>query len=401
LNSPPATASPHRSIARKLAGYIRRALERVLAVVLYLARVRFLQTTALGRIGHLVIEPELFIRKRALGLRHWHFGVLVCLPGVAANDCLVDYWRRYFWVVRSPRLERLIAPFYRFPYLFYDVSRYTVAINTTAPYIAVQRAWGKRAALLSLDEAHRREGRARLAELGVPPDAEIVCFHCREEGYSPEDDALHAYRNSAVENLFLAITELTRQGYWCIRMGDPAMRRLPPMPQVVDYAHHPARSDRMDVFLCASCRFFLGNSSGLVHLASVFGRPAAAANAAPISTILAYGAGNVAIPKLLWSEDEGRYLGFGETLGSDIGNFRFTELYQARRIRNVENSAEDIRDLSAEMLERSTGTARYSAEDEALQRRFVALMRPGHFSYGGVSRVGRDFLRKYEHLLGD
>jgi hypothetical protein len=28
-------------------------------------------------------------------------------------------------------------------------------------------------------------------------------------------------------------------------------------------------------------------------------------------------------------------------------------------------------------------------------------MRPGHYSYGGVTRLGRDFLRKYEHLLGD
>jgi len=52
-----------------------------------------------------------------------------------------------------------------------------------------------------------------------------------------------------------------------------------------------------------------------------------------------------------------------------------------------------------EMLERLEGRTNYSQEDEELQRRFKVLMRPGHYSYGGISRIGRDFLRKYAHLL--
>lgn len=388
-------------LARRVIRRAERVVERVLSVLFYLARVRFLGTTALGRIGHLVSEPEVFVKKRVLGLREWHFGVLVCLPGSAANECLLDYWQRYFWIVRTARWERIVARFYRFPYLFYDVSRYTVAINETAPYFGVQRAWGQRPPLLVVTAEHREEGRAGLARLGVPADAQIVCFHCREEGYSPEDDHLHSYRNSAIENDLLAVAELVKRGFWCIRMGDPTMRRLSPMEHVVDYAHHEVRSDRMDVFLCATCRFFLGNSSGLLHLASVFGRPIAAANLAPLSAVLALGYGNVAIPKLLWSEAEGRYLTFAEAFGTDVANFRFTELYEARHIRNVENTAEDIRDLALEVLERADGKAVYTSEDEERQRRFTSLMRPGHFSFGGTSRIGREFLRKYESLLGD
>jgi hypothetical protein len=51
------------------------------------------------------------------------------------------------------------------------------------------------------------------------------------------------------------------------------------------------------------------------------------------------------------------------------------------------------------MPERSAGSAIYSEADEERQRRFKSLLRPGHFSDGGVNRVGRDFLRKYESLL--
>jgi hypothetical protein len=66
-----------------------------------------------------------------------------------------------------------------------------------------------------------------------------------------------------------------------------------------------------------------------------------------------------------------------------------------------ENTPDDIRDLVLEMLERTAGTVVYTEKDEALQRRFKQMMRPSHYSYGSVARVGRDFLRKYRRLLDD
>ena len=371
------------------------------SVLLYFGRFRLLRLNSLARIGHLAAEPDLFIKDGLLRRRPWYYGVIVSPPGIAANDCLLDYWSRYIAVVRSPFLAWTLSKLNRFSYMRHELGHYTVAIDRTAPSIAVQRAWQNRPALLELKEQHWREGRARLEELGVPSMAEFICFHCREEGYSPSDEALHSFRNCTVDNYLLAVSELTQRGFWCIRMGDPTMRRLKPMEKVIDYAHLDARSDWMDVFLCASCRFFLGSASGLSEVASVFGRTCGMANQAPLSTALKFGPGDVAIPKLLWSEESKRYLNFREIFDSDIASFRFTSLYQERGIRLVENAPEDVRDLALEMLDGSRGRAAHTPADEDLQRRFKALMRPGHYSYGGVTRLGRDFLRKYEHLLGD
>ena len=387
-------------LARRVALAVLVAIALIPSLLLYLARFRLLRFNSLARIGHLAAEPDLFIKDGLLGRRPWYYGVIVSPPNVAANECLLDYWSRHILAVRSPFWAWLWSKLYRFPYLCYDLGRYTVAINRTAPAIAVQRAWGGRPALLTLEERHQREGRARLAELGVPADADFICFHCREEGFSPSDEALHSFRNCTVENYLPAVTELTRQGFWCIRMGDPSMRRLQPMDRMIDYAHLDARSDWMDVFLCASCRFFIGSASGLSEVASVFGRPCGMANQAPLSTVLKFGLDDVAIPKLLWTEDSERYLGFREVFDSDVANFRFTAHFDERRIRLIENTPQDIRDLALEMLERSQGRASYTLADERLQQRFRALMRPGHYSYDGVTRVGREFLRKYEHLLG-
>lgn len=389
----------HRRLFRA-AAWLVLALLWPVSLPLYLARIRFLRFTALNRIGHLATEPDMFVKEGMLGLRPRCIGVVLSPPGAAANEALLEYWRRYLHVVRSPFWAEVLSWFARLPHMRYDISRYSLAINETAPSVAVQVAWGERPPLLQLTEEHRRDGRAWLAAQGVPPDSEIVCFHCREGGYSPGDEDLHSFRNSSVENYLPAIAELTQRGFWCVRMGDPTMRRLEPMPGVIDYARHEERADWIDVFLLGACRFFIGSASGVAQAADVFGRPCAVPNQVPLSSVLQFAPQDVAIPRLLWSEKEGRYLGFAESFRSDVSNFRFTRLYRESGIRPVENSAEDIRDLVLEMLDRVQGRAGYTDADDALQVRFRALMRPGHYSYGGVNRVGRDFLRKYESLLG-
>ena len=377
--------------------WLVRAAAWLISLPLYLAHVRFLQLSAPGRIGHLASEPDAFVKQGQLGLRPWYYGILISPAGSVANDCLLDYWGRYLRVVRSRTWTRIGWQLQQVPHLRLDLSN--AAINQTASYHDVQRAWGHRPPLLRISEEHRCAGADVRRRLGVPPDAEIICFHTREAGYSPEDDALHAYRNCSVENYMLAVETLAARGIWCIRMGHAGSSMVKPLQNVIDYAHSDLRSDWMDVYLCATCKFFLGSSSGLIFVANVFGRPTASANHAPLSSVLAFGVRDVAIPKLLWSRREQRYLTFPEAFQSDIANYRFTELYEAQGLRTDESSPQDIRDLALEMLDRCDGRAVYSAEDEELQSRFRSLMRPGHYSYGGATRLGRDFLRKYKSLL--
>lgn len=385
-----------------VAGVFKAVIFRILyvvpALVLLALRVRFVVVSHPERIGHLAGEPDAFLKARALGLEAPMRPFLLLPRGASANEAMADYWAEVLPMIRSPLACAFLQPLRRFSFLRCPLDRYMVAIGGTAEYATVQTRWEGRAPLLRVTDRDTERGWRALESVGVPRDAWFVCFHSREGGYSPNDEHLHDYRNSPVEDYMLAMAALVERGAWCLRMGDPSMRPMPAAPRVIDYAHSAIRSDWMDVFLCARCRFFIGNTSGIHFVSGVFHVPCANANMIPMSA-LPMGPHDLGIPKLLWHEHEERYLDFAEILGSPIGSYRFSEEYRAARLRVVNNTPEEIRDLALEMLDRTAGEAVYTDDDERLQSGFAGLMRPGHYSYGARSRVGRDFLRRHRALV--
>jgi putative glycosyltransferase (TIGR04372 family) len=367
-------------------------------MVVYLLRVRFLVISHPDRIGHLAAEPDCYLKETLLGERPQVRVILLLNGANSANACLLDYWAGMIHVIQDRFLRILLTPLVWFPYLRVRVDQYLVAINDTATFPAIQARWGNRGPLLSLTKSDRRRGEKCLEDLGVPKEAWFVCVHSREGGFSPRDEHVHAFRNSEIDSYLLAMGAITGRGGWCIRMGDSSMKPLPQMPGVIDYAHSDLKSDWMDVFLCARCRFFLGNTSGLFLVSTVFGVRSVLVNLTPLSAAYPVGAADIGIPKLL-QRNSGELVPFKEILDSPIANYRFANLYVESGLKVMDNSPEDIRDVVIEMLDQLEGNITYLPEDEMLQRRFRQLMRPGHYSFGSTSRIGRQFLRKHSHLL--
>ncbi|NBW52073.1 MAG: TIGR04372 family glycosyltransferase [Betaproteobacteria bacterium] len=256
------------------------------------------------------------------------------------------------------------------------------------------------APLLRIDERDARRGEAALRSLGIQPGQWYVCVHSREPGYSPGDDGAHSYRNSSFDDYLLAVEYIVSCGGFCIRMGDASAAAVPAMPGLVDYARHPLRSDWLDLYLAATCRFFLGNSSGAFAMASVFGVPVACANMAPLSVVYPNGPSDIGIPKLYRERATGRLLTFPEILALPMANWRFAGDFDSAGIELINNTPEEIRELAEEQYRRVTMPSfKYDPSDEELQMRFRKLFRPGHYMYGSASRIGQSFLRRHADLL--
>jgi hypothetical protein len=68
-------------------------------------------------------------------------------------------------------------------------------------------------------------------------------------------------------------------------------------------------------------------------------------------------------------------------------------------IEAVSNTPDEILAALREGLERLDGIDRSTDEDRELQRRFWAMFPPENVNGHKLPRIGRDFLRKHQHLL--
>jgi putative glycosyltransferase (TIGR04372 family) len=307
-------------------------------------------------------------------------------------------WGDNIVIVSSPWLAGLLRPFSYFHFLRIKLRPSFVNEARVADYPRVLHEWGDRAPLFRLPEKIDRAGREALRAMGLPDDAWFACVHSRDGIFSPGDEVIHDYRNCRIENYGLAVDEIIARGGWCIRMGEAGTEPLAARPGLVNYAGSAFKSDWMDIFLCAKARFFLGNTSGLFIVSTVAGVPSALANMIHIGSCYGHSPADISIPKHL-RERNGAELSFADILHSPIGNFRESRQYRDVGIEILENTPEEIRDLAVEMLERLEGRLAYTAEDEARQQAFRALMRPHHHTCESHARIGSAFLEENERLL--
>ena len=393
------------TLARGLGRAAGRAGQRLLdliyapfALLLRLAGYRFVIISNPDRIGHLAAEVDNYLKQIELGEIAPARALLLLKRGKLANRAVLEMWERHITVISGGFVRALLKPFLRFPSITMKLGTAVLGIDTAATYQTTLRRWQGRPPVARLSGELVARARADLARMGLPENAWYVCIHSREGGYSPRDEHVHEYRNSDIETCTLAMDEILARGGYCIRMGDTTMAKLTPKPGVIDYATSAFKSDYLDLYLCANTRFFLGNTSGLCILSTIFDRPSVLVNMIPHGACYSSAPGDISIPKKL-CDTEGKLLHFPDIFASAAASFRYAGLYREHGIGIVDNTPEEIRDAAAEMLDRLDGTFTATAEDEARQERFRGFLQPHHYCYGATSRIGRDFLRQHAALL--
>ncbi len=381
----------------KLLGLALGLLLLPVAAMLHAAGYRYVRIFT-DRIGHLAIEPDCLLKEQALGLAPRRKWIMLAPPGRVANEHLLAYWQPHFLIVRNRGACFLVASLSRWGLMRHDMTPYILAVGRAQAAYRIHREWGRRPPLLALTREDDEWGREMLLRLGIPAEAWFVCVHAREAGFSPIDEELQRHRNCSIDNTIPALREIVRRGGRVVRIGDPTMKPLPPLPGVIDYAHSPFKSARLDIVLCAQARFILGNTSGIGLVGTVFDVPCAAANLIPLSTLW-FGERDLSIPKLLWSREFKRYLRMDEILDSPVANFHYASLYEEARIDPVENSAQDILMLASEMLDRLDGRYAPTEDDTEIADRVRRLFAPRHFGYGSAANMAASFLRCHPELL--
>ncbi len=133
--------------------------------------------------------------------------------------------------------------------------------------------WSERAPFLTLPDGVRARGESVLEAVGIGPDRPVVTLHVREAGYNAAIARDMELRDADIATYRDAIEFLTGRGIAVVRLGDSTMARLESMEGVFDYPFSEAKSDWMDIYLAARCRFHIGTASGMSYVPLLFGRP--------------------------------------------------------------------------------------------------------------------------------
>jgi putative glycosyltransferase (TIGR04372 family) len=149
----------------------------------------------------------------------------------------------------------------------------------------------------------------------------------------------------------------------------------------------------MDVFLWASCRFFIGTSSGPVSVPPTFGKPVIYTNAVALGISPDF-PGSIMIPKLFWSKRANRLLTFKEML---MGPYGWTVLpeFDDGRTQLVPNSPREILAAVEEMFE-SLDNLGFKTASPA-QAAFDEVRRP--FRSTSQARIANSFATVHQDLL--
>ena len=385
-----------------------RALQPVVLV-----RFRSLRSKAFG---HFACNPELYLCERDLGItKEGYYGErsqhsrtfdIFYMPQPVSNQQLEKMWRRVL------RVSRLAGELLR-------VNRWFPGYETHVipkPWFMDTRNLLARAPVhLSFTGEEEQAGQLALGNMGIPEDVPFVCFHARDPAYLDATfldkyGGLHDHRDSSISNYMDAAEWLTGRGYFAIRMGAivaEALRTSNPM--IIDYATR-FRTDFLDIFLLAKCRFFVADTAGIANVAMIFRRPVAYVNWIPLNFTPTWSPKDLFIPKKLWLRDEQRFMTFHEIINtrvdgspSLVGLLEEAKNYEQLGIDVIENTAEEVTALTVEMDERLKGTWQPAEEDEELQQRFWSVFKQGEwfneYHREVLSRIGADFLRKNQELL--
>jgi putative glycosyltransferase (TIGR04372 family) len=103
--------------------------------------------------------------------------------------------------------------------------------------------------------------------------------------------------------------------------------------------------------------------------------------------------------KKFFLKNENRFMTFKEIFDCGAHNYFYTHKFEEKGIQLVENTPEEILDVSLEMVKRLEGTWEESSEDKDLQKAFRSLIPKSDFPIKFRSNIGSKFLRDNQDLL--
>ena len=270
-------------------------------------------------------------------------------------------------------------------------------------------------AIFELSNYQVNKAKLELNKFGISDNDKYIALVVRDQFYLDTlNDQVnweyHNYRNCNIENYLLAAESLADEGYYVLRMGKFVDKKLKSKNhKIIDYASSPWRSDLLDIYIGANCEFCISSGTGFDLIPAMFRRPIVYTDQAPIGIFPSYMPNSIAIFKQYYSLEKERKLSLSEIIERNAHYFLKTQKFKDARIKLIENTPKEIKDLCFEMIQRINLNWKDKNHDKKLQDQFwLKFFSMSHSQTNKksicrhnkvVSRVGASFLRENTYLI--
>lgn len=354
-----------------------------------------------SRLGHLAMECEIYLSEWDTGRYEGCLDLFYFKDGKVANKTMANLYERQMRI--NPAYSYILDAIRRFNLTGdHEIILNTRKVASVRDTECVMQATDTH---IEFSQKEEQEGKEELKRLNLHPEKPHVCIFGRDPVFlSSNKSELHdadmqEVRDMRIGTFSTCAEYLLDQGYNVLRMGSAVKEPLEiDRPGFLDYSTSGQRTDFMDAFLTAKCKFFIGVQSGLMHIPMVFRIPCISINVVRLEIIHCCNLDDLAIFKLLWSKSEKRILTVQEQIDSGISRWR-VEQFANSDIEVIDNTDDEILEATKEMHARINGTWAITEEDLLLQKRFHSFFKPSYLNSMYVSPICTYFLRKHEKEL--
>jgi putative glycosyltransferase (TIGR04372 family) len=355
------------------------------------------------KIGPLAARPELYLCEKEHGIQPENT-LDIFYSGMEDFKCcnyqLLKMWKRLF--------------------VFNEASKYLYRVMDQLPFgkehiIHTTNSSRDLHGLLEKTDVHVEflpeeitQAKHGLSRMGIGDNDKYVLMINRGPRYlevilagHDEDLSRHRHRNYSINNFMPMAEMLTSKGNYVIRVGHLVSDLMETdNPKIIEYDEGGFRTELLDIYLGANCRYLVGSDTGYFGVPGwIFRRPVVCVNFADLEHIDPWMSSWLFTFKKYWLKSEKRFMAVQEIVESGVGRLEHTDKIENLGIETIQNTPGEICDVVDEMEKRLDGSWQDNDDDDELQRRFWSYFESSELHGVFRSRIGAKFLRDNKDLL--
>ena len=248
-----------------------------------------------------------------------------------------------------------------------------------------------------------------LQSFGVESHKGFVCLNFRDDLYNRSISLTkkeYDLRNSEAQNYNAAAEKLADMGYTVFRMGAVAKEPLNSRnSKVIDYAMNGTRTELLDVYLGAYCKFAISVGSGWDSVPQIFRRPLLFVNHIPMFPLSSIVCPIIIFPKILINSKSQNPLRLLEIIDTKACVSLRAEDYKDAGVEIRDLTSEELVDAVTEMAQRVEGTFIETPEQKEMQAKLKHILsthpklQPSPNYYPIRAQFASCFLSRYPNFL--